>query len=231
MVKVKEDLTGKEFGNWKVLQQAEDHINKNGRRIAAWLCECQCEKKTIKVVIGEILKNGRSKSCGCLTKKMLSESKRKENFYDLSGEYGIGYIDNHKEVFYFDLEEYDKIKKYCWHIRNDGYIATNINGKCVKLHQFLLGKEKGKVIDHKNGDKKDNRKQNLRHVTQGINIMNRESTKLFRGCSWNKRDKRYYVTISKDGKRKHIGVFKTLEEAIEARRQAEIDILGYTLDR
>lgn len=37
-------------------------------------------------------------------------SKHKTNTYDLTGEYGIGYTSSGDE-FWFDLEDYDKIKK------------------------------------------------------------------------------------------------------------------------
>ena len=38
---------------------------------------------------------------------------KKYNTYDLSGEYGIGYTTK-GEKFLFDLEDYEKIKDYCW---------------------------------------------------------------------------------------------------------------------
>ena len=51
------DLTGKEFGRWKVIKYSG---NKK------WLCECSCENKTVREVDGNSLKRGLSKSCGCL---------------------------------------------------------------------------------------------------------------------------------------------------------------------
>jgi hypothetical protein len=50
------DLTGQQFGNWKVLKY-EGHQQ--------WLCECQCEKHTVKTVESYNLIHGKSKSCGC----------------------------------------------------------------------------------------------------------------------------------------------------------------------
>ena len=50
------------------------------------------------------------------------------NNYDLSGEYGIGYLFNGEE-FYFGLEDYDKIKNYCWYKDSGGYIRTNAHKK------------------------------------------------------------------------------------------------------
>jgi hypothetical protein len=54
------DLLGKTFGRWKVI--AFSHIDKN--RSAHWLCTCVCG--TVKSVAGEALRNGKSRSCGCL---------------------------------------------------------------------------------------------------------------------------------------------------------------------
>lgn len=61
------DLTGEEFGRWKVLEQVDppDHIKQ--RTKAYWLCECQCGRQII--VKANNLRTGRSKSCGCGTLK------------------------------------------------------------------------------------------------------------------------------------------------------------------
>ena len=52
------DLTGLKFGRLTVIQRSG---TKNGH--VAWLCKCDCGK-TI-VTIGNLLKSGKSKSCGC----------------------------------------------------------------------------------------------------------------------------------------------------------------------
>lgn len=61
------DLTGQLFGRWKVIKRAEN--NKRGR--AAWLCECQCEKRTRRPIDGGNLRSGNSKSCGCVSERSL----------------------------------------------------------------------------------------------------------------------------------------------------------------
>lgn len=60
------DLTGQVFGRWKVLKRAGN----KGTNVA-WLCECQCPKKTTKPVRGGRLCSGDSKSCGCLKRDKL----------------------------------------------------------------------------------------------------------------------------------------------------------------
>lgn len=51
----RDDLTGKIFGDWKVLEYVGNKSYK---------CECQCENKTIKIIQAQTLRDGRSKSCG-----------------------------------------------------------------------------------------------------------------------------------------------------------------------
>ena len=53
-----EDLTGKQFQMLKVLRQAEDKINPNGKRERMWICECllcgdevTTRERNLKVVI------------------------------------------------------------------------------------------------------------------------------------------------------------------------------------
>ena len=60
------DLTGKVFNRLTVIKR--DRNNKYGRRM--WLCQCSCGN--IKPVIGQLLKEGRVKSCGCLLRENVS---------------------------------------------------------------------------------------------------------------------------------------------------------------
>lgn len=56
MVRVKEDLTGQQFGRLTVIERAEDHIKPNGQSMAMWKCQCSCKDKTIKIISGAHLK-------------------------------------------------------------------------------------------------------------------------------------------------------------------------------
>lgn len=59
---IKEDLTNRRFGLLLVIREA-DRIGGQ----AAWLCKCDCERETI--VRQAFLKNGNTRSCGCLRRK------------------------------------------------------------------------------------------------------------------------------------------------------------------
>lgn len=64
-------------------------------------------------------------------------------------------------------------------------------------------------IDHINRDKKDNRISNLRKVTQNQNQHNRND----KGYSYLKSHNRWYARIIVNGKRIHLGSYKTEQEA------------------
>lgn len=57
------DITGDQYGKWKVLQFS--HINHEKQ--AMWECRCECG--TIKVVRAATLRDGRSTTCGCGTRE------------------------------------------------------------------------------------------------------------------------------------------------------------------
>ena len=96
---------------------------------------------------------------------------KKRNSYNLTGEYGVGYtVDSGKE-FYFDLEDYEKIKNYCWSDYDTNYIQTQIEGKRILFHQFITD-FKYPIIDHANRNGHDNRKENLRPASHSENMRN-----------------------------------------------------------
>ena len=226
------DLTGEKFGRLTVIKRANDYVNPNtGKRIRKWVCKCDCKDGTIKEVIEYALKNGATKSCGCLQREVV----KGYNTYDLTGEYGIGYTIKGEE-FYFDLEDYDLIKDYCWYITNDGYVATNDyknHYKQMKFHKLLFPNYK--IIDHINHRTNDNRKYNLRDVTQSQNQMNHEirsnNTSGVTGVHWSKRDNKWVAYISINRKRVYLGFFNDFEDAVRARKEAEEKYFGeYSYD-
>ena len=128
-----------------------------------------------------------------------------------------------------DLEDVDKVKKYKWCSNAHGYaICRELN---ISLHRFVMDHyDNDNVIDHINRDRLDNRKNNLRIATHQQNTINRsvQSNNISNipGVSWRKdRNKwRAYITVNK--KQISLGMFKTKEEAIKARKEGEIKYFG-----
>ena len=204
------DLSNQTFGQWKVLNDYKR--NKSGN--ICWLCECQCKKKTTKYVRSSSLISGTSTSCSC-------ERHRKYNQYDLSGEYGIGYLSNSDKTFLFDLEDYDKIKEYCWRLFK-GYVITHIGKPNVSMHRLILNPPDNMQVDHIYHNTLDNRKKNLRIVTNKQNTWNRK----IKGVSYDKSNNKWMARLRMNGKYMLRKRFKTEEEAINARREAEKKYFG-----
>ena len=242
MVKVKEDLAGRRFGSWTVLEQDEDLIYGNKHK-AAWRCKCDCGN--IQKVGDQALKQGRSTSCGCNQRKAVRKTglqNKKYNKYDLSGEYGIGYTSK-GEHFYFDLEDYDKIKEYCWHIKSDGYVATNSLIKntgrkrfTILMSKLIVGLDTNELfVDHINHNRFDNRKINLRIVTKSQNRMNHalpsNNTSGESGVSWDEKSQKWHSRIGYNNQEITLGFYNDFNEAVDARKKAEDKYFGeYSYD-
>lgn len=232
------DLTGQRFGRLQVVSRAQDYIQSNGRHRIAWNCLCDCDNQI--VVLGENLRTNHTQSCGCLARETASKISRKYNRYIISEGYYIGYTSKGEE-FYFDIEDYEKVKKYCWLINACGYVATNVwennSNKIILMHRLIMGFPDGLEIDHIGGGttKNDNRKSNLRIVTHSQNLKNvgirTNNTSGVTGVSFDRQTKRWRASIKTDDRTINLGRFENFDDAVKARKEAEEKYFGeYSYD-
>lgn len=236
-VQVKEDITG--WKMWEhgvsdskltVVEQVEDYIDTNGRHRDQWLCQCSCGSHPF-ISRGDGIKDGNVKSCGCMVKES-AQVYRKSNIYDLTGEYGVGWTTNTNEEFYFDIDDYDLIKDYAWHVSvsQSGY-------KMLRTYDADIGKDitmahilGGKHYDHKNRNPLDNRRCNLRPATVSENAANcsvsKRNTTGVVGVMWGEHKQRWFAFLTKDGKRVLYRSYRNFEDAVKARLNAEIKYFG-----
>lgn len=119
--------------------------------------------------------------------------------------------------FLIDEADLDIVKPYGWHVSKNGYVVRNNDKKT--LHSIIMQTPKGKVTDHINGDKLDNRRKNLRVVGYSENGYNKipafgKSGEPF--IAYDKNKKYYHVVI--DGI--YRGGSKDLEQAKQIREKA-----------
>lgn len=232
------DLVGKRFGRLLVISRNYDkqkELYKQGKgNKAYWNCLCDCGNSVI--VGSSALKNKQSPtySCGCYKEEVSHKQKNtKYNEWIIDGDTTIG-VTSKGEKFYIDTSNYDVVKDYCWRIDKHGYVVANGRdgkNKIVRLHRIIMCvSDKGVLVDHKNWNKLDNRKYNLRVATKSQNNINikkkSNNTTGYTGVCFNKRIQKYNARISKNGKRLFLGYFDTIDDAINARHKAELEIHG-----
>ena len=173
-----------------------------------------------------------------IQRKGMKYKTKPRNYYDLiSQEYGIGYCKNGYE-FYFDKNDYELIKDYNWGKSGGGYITTR-DGESLKtilMHSLILNfiSSKEKMIDHKNRKRNDNRRENLRIVTNTQNIMNMSTYQKtldksgVKGVTFDKTKNKWQATIRLNRKLIKLGHFEKhdLESAIVCRLMAEKEYFG-----
>ena len=88
------------------------------------------------------------------------------------------------------------------------------------MHRQIMDFPKGLVVDHRNCDSLDNRRDNLRVVTQAINMRNRRKRKntssQFIGVSLRKSRNRFDVNIRHNGKKIYLGSYDNEIDAARA---------------
>lgn len=111
-----------------------------------------------------------------------------------------------------------------------GYLVIRINKKSYFAHRlawlYVYGHFPKKHLDHINRDRTDNKITNLRLADDALNSKNQSIYKNnisgYHGVT--KHGKRWRARININGKKIHLGVFDTIEEAANCRREAELKL-------
>lgn len=114
--------------------------------------------------------------------------------------------------------------------RGSCYAVGWVDGKQIKLHRFLLNAPDGVMVDHKNHNPLDNRRENIRLCTNSQNQQNRLKrrgvTSQFKGVMWSKKNHRWMAYIYRDGDQEYLGSFLREEDAAETYRKRAVELFG-----
>lgn len=127
-----------------------------------------------------------------------------------------------------DDEDYDLVLAWDWRTTLKGYVV------CTRPHQKLshlvTGAPEGMQVDHRNRDKLDNQKRNLRFCTNAQNQANSAKrggrTSPFKGVSRAKGRSTWRAQIVLQGERVHLGNFREARRAAFAYDRAALRHFG-----
>lgn len=134
-----------------------------------------------------------------------------------------------------DDDVYDILSQWKWQIDAYGYaIRTPARPAktTIKMHRAIMNAPQGIDVDHTNGNKLDNRLENLRLCTRGQGICNRPKysgtySSQFKGVSFKKnRAKPWRATITANGNAHYLGSFQSESEAAQAYDRAVVHYHG-----
>lgn len=95
-----------------------------------------------------------------------------------------------------DKEDYPVLSRLNWYVSDSGYAISDSPVKHLKMHKLIIGPIPPKtVIDHINRDKLDNRKDNLRVVSQKVNSRNSDKYEFAKRYWYDKRRDTWIVEV------------------------------------
>jgi len=122
-----------------------------------------------------------------------------------------------------DDEDYRSLSQHKWFLSDSGY-ATSNSVLIHKMARLLMNVPEGKFVDHKDGNKLNNQKSNLRIASVSQNGMNKgklsNNKSGFKGVYWDLITKNWRAEIRANNKRIRLGRFKNIIDAAKAYNEA-----------
>lgn len=130
------------------------------------------------------------------------------------------------KVALVDAEDFERLSQYKWHYSKRGYAARGHYWKeegkrkhtCITMHREIMGNPLGLDVDHKDGNKLDNQKANLRVCSKKENGKNiggwsKNKSSRYKGVRWRKDTEKWSAQIMVERKSICLGSFDKEEDA------------------
>jgi hypothetical protein len=118
-------------------------------------------------------------------------------------------------------------------VANHGYVMIRLDGKDYLAHRVIFAIVNNRwpadMLDHVNGDILDNSIENLRECTRSQNSMNSmraHGASKCKGVAWSAQHGKWRAYITKDKKRKHLGLYDNERDAAQAYDAAALNEFG-----
>lgn len=139
------------------------------------------------------------------------------------------------QVAIVDADDFERLNRFNWFAiwskyTKSFYARRKENRKSLSMHQEIIECPKGQVVDHKNHNTLDNRKENLRPATRSQNNCNRAHQSSNRsgyvGVNWYPKYNKWVARVVQNGRRVLVGYFASIEDAVAARDRAATEYYG-----
>jgi hypothetical protein len=128
---------------------------------------------------------------------------------------------SHGKFTLIDDDDFERISENKWKFNNRGYAVRlthrNKKWKTISMHRIILNAKDGEIVDHKNGDRLDNRKENLRIASPSQNCWNSKlfvsNTSGYKGVTRGKKTGHWTASIHLKNKRINLGTFDNKHDA------------------
>jgi len=201
------DLTDQKFGKWTVIKRLEN----DPRGQTKWYCKCDCGKE--KIVLGNKLRHGESKSCGCNWKTQC----RTHGMWNTTE-----YISYYSMIQRCNNKNNTSYYKY-------GGIGITVCERWMKFENFIedMGLKPTPLhsIDRINGNgiyEPNNCRWSDKKVQSWNTKIRSENVSGVKGVSWDNKNKKWRATIHVNGRQINLGRFDTIEEASIVRKNSEL---------
>ena len=211
--KIKIKMTGLRFGRLFVIDEA----GYDNQKKLLWKCLCDCGET--KIISGNSLRRGHTKSCGCLSIERARENLIKRNT-------------THDMTHSLEYNSWRGMIGRCTNPNNIGY--SNYGGRGItvckrwlKFENFLedMGRKlEGLTIERKNNELgyfKENCIWANRTIQNRNQRLRKDNKTGVAGVFWESKSKKFHSVIIADNERHSLGYFNTIEEAKIARINAE----------
>lgn len=143
------------------------------------------------------------------------------------------------QIALVDDIDFEEISKYSWSVSTKGYAyrkgknpETGIWNDNINMHRSILGLSRTDlmIIDHIDGNKLNNQRNNLRICSNSQNLCNRGKQKNnssgFKGVSYKPHGGTWSAQIKVGGNSIYIGTYRTAEEAYHAYCLKAVEVHG-----
>jgi len=219
------ELTGKKFGRWTVLGEAESVAMPSRTTARKWSCICDCG--TIREVFQSGLSSGASTSCGCFRVEQLPSNRESAKGLRI----GCDRDDNRYNVWSMMIQR-------CYEKNHDSYEIYGGVGKSVCdrwLEKNAVGfknfcedmgeRPAGYKLDRKNNDL-GYFPENCRWVNDTTSVINRglsrNNTSGVKGVTWNESYGKWVAQIGVNYSCVVLGYYDDWFEAVCSRKSGEL---------